>query len=104
MEEIRNKNIEIAKMMSKEFTRAELINYDTDMNSLMEVVDFITKLPVKDTEYNSDYNVVSDIFGCYIETTGYNQKNIVQIDDVDRRKSLFESVYVFAKKYNNGEL
>lgn len=104
MEEIRNKNIEIAKMMSKEFVRPELINFDTDMNSLMEAVDFITKLPVEDSEYASDYNVVSDIFGCYIETTGYHQKSIVQIDDSDRKKSLFEAVSVFAQKYNKGEL
>lgn len=103
MEEIRKKNVEIAKMLSKEFTRPELINYDRDMNSLMDAVDFISQLPVKGSD-SSEYNIVLDIFGCYIESTGLPIISVVQIDDKDRRKSLFEAVAVFAEKYNRGEL
>jgi hypothetical protein len=80
------------------------LKYNSDWNQLMEAVEFIGKVPVKDSEYASDYNVVIDLFGCCIETTGYHQRTVIDVDNGNRMESTFIAVSDFARLYNKGEL
>lgn len=82
----------------------EDMQFQSDYNWLMEAVEFIEKKIKVNSEYASDYNVVFDSFSCSIETTGYHQKTIININNQNRKEALFLVVSDFAKLYNNKKL
>jgi len=73
-------------------------------NWLMEAVKFIDSIEVKNSEYNSTYNVASDQFGVSIETTGYHSKTVIKVENSNRLEAMFIAVSDFAKLFNNNKL
>jgi hypothetical protein len=48
--------------------------------------------------------VVFDSFSCSIESTGYHQKTIININNQNKKEAVFLAISQFAKLYNDKEL
>jgi hypothetical protein len=122
-QEIQDRNKEIALMLGKKYQNNKIVIhynnvcgvnptgetwqeclYHSDWNWLMEAVEFIEKKIKVNSEYASNYNVVFDSLSCSIETTGYHQKTIINVNNQNRKEAVFLAISEFAKSYNNKEL
>ena len=48
--------------------------------------------------------MVFDSFSCSIESTGYHQKTIININNQNKKEAVFLAISQFAKLYNDKEL
>lgn len=79
------------------------LKYHSDWNWIMEVVEAIESTPVLNSKYASDYNVVFDSFGLYIESTGYHSATIVQVDNPSKKEAVIQGINKFLLWYNENK-
>ena len=114
-QEIQERNRDIALMLGLHHDKEcviyemkaytwDMLRFHSDWRWLMDAVEFIEKKIKVNSEYASDYNVVFDSFSCSIETTGYHQKTIININNQNKKEAVFIAVSQFAKLYNNKQL
>lgn len=76
--------------------------YHSDWNCIMEVVDAIENLDVKDAEYISNYSVVIYNNTCYIEVCGYKSYTVIQeITASSKKEAVVQAINQFLIWYND---
>ena len=73
------------------------LKFHSDANWQDEAIEWIQQQDVIGAKYASNYNVVVDCFGCYIETTGYHSWTVVRVENENRKETIFEALYQFSQ-------